>query len=164
MMSSTYSRNNITLTKTLDFLQQQLPEITFVSDCTFRWDPANSRLHYIETNELEEGLMMLLHEAGHALANHTYFKNDLDLLIKEVEAWSKARSVAKTLGVTIDEDTVENCLDSYRHWLDKRSTCPDCTATGYQDKDNCYQCFNCTSRWWVGTNQSTRVCRITAKA
>jgi len=162
-MSTTQKTAQNLLENALSHLRSQLPDVTFVADNSFRWDPANQRLHYLDSNNPEQTIMMLLHEAGHALAGHACFKNDLDLLIKEVEAWSKAKVTAKQIDMEIDETTVENCLDSYRHWLDKRSTCPNCSASGYQDEDNCYRCFNCTSRWWVGADQTTRVCRITAK-
>jgi len=163
-MSNVASQPSQTLSTLLPQLRAKLPTVRFKPDDNFRWNPADKQLHYIADDTHYGSLVMLLHETGHALADHRFFSNDIDLLRKEVEAWSQARELATELGFAIDEDIVENCLDSYRHWLDKRSTCPNCSASGYQDVDQTYRCFNCASRWRVSTDQTTRVCRVTAKS
>jgi len=161
-MDNPQPQPNLSLTTLLPQLEAKLPDVEFIPDDNFRWNPAEQRLHYIADDTHYGSLVMLLHETGHALAKHQFFSNDIDLLRKEVEAWTHARQLAHELEIEIDETIVENCLDSYRHWLDKRSTCPDCSATGYQDNDCAYRCFNCASRWRVSTDQTTRVCRVTA--
>jgi hypothetical protein len=75
----------------------------------------------------------------------------------EVAAWEYAKELAKRYGVSIDEDHVQDCLDSYRDWLYKRSICPACgTKSIQQDQELQYQCFNCRSMWGVA---ASRFCR-----
>jgi len=83
----------------------------------------------------------------------------------EVDAWERARRLASDLGTEIDEDHIQNCLDTYRDWLDKRSICPTCTTKCLQQGDFIhYRCFNCRSVWKVTANRFGRAYRSTKLA
>lgn len=141
---------------------RDLPGVEFEPSNDFHWQPETKTIWFVEGMvEVPHGQLLLAHELGHAKLNHCEFRNDLDLLQKEVQAWGEARKIAKECKIPFDEELAENCLNSYRHWLDKRSTCPECSQTGYQTKTT-YHCINCNHRWRVSASQTTRVCRLAA--
>jgi hypothetical protein len=107
-------------------------------------------------DEGSTGFWSILHELGHALLDHQSYENDVNLLQKEAEAWEKAVIVAKSYGMTIDQEHIQNCLDTYRDWLHKRSTCPTCSSHGLQQNKALYRCLNCQGAWKVS---SARFCR-----
>lgn len=148
----------------INFIESQAFGIELRAGEMFRWNPQHQFVEYIpdESQQIEPALL-LLHEIGHGLLQHQTYHSDIDLLRKEVQAWSKARTLAKEVGIDFNEEVAETCLDTYRYWTEKRSTCPDCDFTGYQDKDNFYHCLNCRGQWKVNAAQNTRVCRITVK-
>lgn len=107
----------------------------------------------------------LLHETGHALLGHTSYVADIELLKLEVAAWDRAKQLAKELGTSIDENHIQDCLDTYRDWLDKRSICPNCGTKSIQtDKGSKYRCFNCHTTWRVSNNRFGRAYRQTEDA
>ena len=55
------------------------------------------------------------------------------------------------------EDFIEEHLDTYRDWLHARSSCPDCTATGYQTDASTYACPACSHTWRVN---EARICQL----
>ena len=61
----------------------------------------------------------------------------------EVEAWDKARELAKKYDACIDEDIVQQELDTYRDWLHQKSRCPECGLTRFQTPDSRYHCPRC---------------------
>ena len=75
----------------------------------------------------------------------------------ERAAWDKAVLIALDFGQTIDTNTVESTLDSYRDWLHARSTCPNCQATGLQIKKQTYSCPACRHTWRVN---EARICAL----
>ena len=86
------------------------------------------------------------------------------LLKLEVEAWEKAKEVALKLDIKIDPNHIEDCLDTYRDWLYKRSVCPKCSNKSLQQSDfNHYECFNCHMRWRVTTSRFCRTYRMKDK-
>lgn len=104
----------------------------------------------------------LLHETGHALLDHTSYKADFELLRLEVEAWERAKLLAADLDVAIDEDHIQDCLDTYRDWLFKRSICPQCNTKCLQQGDFVhYRCFNCHTVWRVSSSRFCRAYRST---
>lgn len=129
-------------------LQQYYPDITFVEGTVFHWSPQNKQVHYISSNE-PQGIWSLLHESGHALLGHTSYTSDMQLLKKEVAAWQKAKEIGSQFAVEISEDHVQDCLDSYREWMHKRSTCPTCQLKGFQESSETYKCLNCKTTWHV---------------
>lgn len=137
-------------------LKQLLPGITLSSGEQLRWSPKTSTITYREDDTSDENLWGLLHEAGHAKLGHTTFKSDMQLLLLEVAAWEKAQELAKQLGVTMDSEHVQDCLDTYRDWLHQRSTCPRCGIVSFQESPRGYRCYNCHKTWSVS---ASRLCR-----
>ena len=87
--------------------------------------------------------LLLLHEVGHALSHHQDFKTEVGRLKMEVEAWEKARELAAKYDVFIDEELIEQELDSYRDWLHQKSRCPSCGLTRFQTPDGVFHCPRC---------------------
>lgn len=123
---------------------------------TFYWSPAEKTVYYNPENNTEEGVWALLHESGHAILNHMVYSIDIELVKMEVQAWEKAKSIGKDLAVVIDENHIQDCLDSYRSWLHKRSLCPDCHLSGIQISKTIYTCIFCNTKWSV---TAERFCR-----
>jgi len=142
-------------------IQKLYPGLKFKKTSDFMWSPQDKTIHYDpEKAKTDLGKYTLLHEVGHALLEHSTYDHDIDLLKYEVAAWKEARSVAKKLEIEIDQDYVEDCLDSYRDWLKKRSTCPDCSFVNFQTSHLVYDCFNCGCSWKVPSSQICRIQRI----
>jgi hypothetical protein len=139
-------------------LQQQCPDINFQAGATFLWSPSNKHVIYKESVDEEDTVASwsLLHETGHALLDHSNYSTDFELLLMEVSAWSKAKELAARFNITIDEDHIQDCLDTYRDWLYQRSTCPGCTNCSLQIDNRTYSCFNCATVWHVS---KSRMCR-----
>ena len=93
--------------------------------------------------------ILTLHELGHALSGHKYYKTHIERLRIESEAWQRAKIEIKNhknwqkLGIKYDEDFAETELDSYRDWLHQKSKCKKCGLTRYQTTDGIYHCPNC---------------------
>ena len=87
--------------------------------------------------------LLLLHEVAHAVLRHKTFRLDAERLKMETAAWDKATELAKIYGIEIDEDFVQNQLDTYRDWLHKKSRCPKCGLTRFQTPDGQYSCPRC---------------------
>lgn len=87
--------------------------------------------------------LLFLHEVSHALCKHKSFRMDVDRLKMENEAWDKARELAKKYGLTMDEEMIQEELDTYRDWLHQKSRCPRCNLTRYQTPDGIYHCPRC---------------------
>jgi len=135
-------------------LKQDFPAVSFVPGEISHWSPTKQQVTYSDASQNCE--WTLLHELGHALCGHSDYKSDVDLLQKETEAWSKAVSISKGYGIFIAQEHIEGCLDTYRDWLHKRSTCPGCSAHGLQHSKALYYCPNCQTHWQVS---SARFCR-----
>ncbi len=63
----------------------------------------------------------------------------------EVDAWEKGRELASKYGVEFNEEVMQEELDSYRDWLHKKSRCPKCGLTRFQDTNGIYHCPRCES-------------------
>ena len=87
--------------------------------------------------------LLLLHEVAHAVLRHKTFRLDAERLKMEAAAWDKATELAKIYGIEMDEDFVQNQLDTYRDWLHKKSRCPKCGLTRFQTPDGQYSCPRC---------------------
>lgn len=107
--------------------------------------------------------MAILHEIAHSLLAHKNYLLDIELLNMEVAAWARARKLAKDFSVSIDEVHINDCLDSYRLWLYKRSRCPNCQNTGFQQDGNTYRCFICFASWRVAASHTLRPRRMQCK-
>ena len=143
-------------------LQAALPNLRFSPGTTFYWSPETNEVFYQPNDHTPKHVWSLLHETGHALLEHTAYKADVELLRLEVAAWERAKELAKSLEIKIDEDHIQDCLDTYRDWLYRRSICPTCTTKCLQQADMAhYRCFNCHTTWGVTPSRFCRAYRST---
>lgn len=146
----------------LDRLTIDFPNIKFVSSERFQWSPEDKTIYFVE--DVKNGDWSLLHEGGHMLCGHESYQNDLGLLKMEVEAWKKAIEIAKKYEVSIDQQHIDKCLDTYRDWIYKRSSCPRCAQAGIEKTTGNYQCINCQYLWKVSSERFCRTYRKTVTA
>lgn len=144
-------------------LETVYPHLNFVASSSFYWCPETSEVFYDDTkHDQPSSIWSLLHETSHGLLEHTTYKADLELLQLEVAAWDHALKLAQNLKIPVDGEYVQDCLDTYRDWLYRRSLCPGCGAQCLQnDKSNFYRCFNCHMHWHVSPS---RFCRSYRRA
>lgn len=119
--------------------------LTFSRGDDFSWDETSRTISY--NPAFLNAPELLLHEFGHAALGHKNFARDIDLLTIERDAWAYARAHADEYDISIDEDVVEDALDTYRDWLHNRSLCPVCASTGIQLSDRSYECIACRHTW-----------------
>lgn len=144
----------------IDQLTSIAPNIDFISGNRFCWSPGEKKITYDPDSLTGDGRWALLHETGHALLGHLNYHSDYELLRMEVAAWEKAKELAGKLGLEIDSGHIEQCLDSYRDWLYRRSICPSCgTKTIQKDNSSSYSCFNCHTCWQVSPSRFCRAYR-----
>jgi hypothetical protein len=135
----------------------KFPDLHFTEAKQFYWSPESSEIFYNAAAHGQQATWSLLHETGHALLGHNSYKADFELVRLEIAAWEQAQMLAEDFGLTIQEDHVQDCLDTYRDWLYKRSICPNCTTKSLQQGDFVhYRCFNCHATWRV---TASRFCR-----
>lgn len=146
------------ITSLLTKLRADYPAISFSKSDTFRWSPSEQTVYYADDSQAEA---RLLHEVSHYLLNHSVYVKDIDLIKMERDAWEKARSLAPHYAVTLDEETIQAHLDTYREWLHARSTCPACGATGVQTKQGAYHCVACGADWRVNEARTCGLKRYT---
>ena len=145
-------------------LQKDYPKIAFAAAATFYWSPKDQVVYY-NPNKLDAPAQWaLLHELCHGLLQHTNYQTDFELLQLEVAAWAHAKTVARPYKLTISEDHIQDCLDTYRDWLHARSTCPGCTEHGLQRNDKAYVCINCDNEWHVSASRFCRPYRRLAQS
>jgi hypothetical protein len=138
-------------------LRMDYPNITFVAGSAFFWSPKDTSVTYNDkTQQPEVACWSLLHEVSHGILRHTSYQSDFELMELEVSAWHKATALAKKYNITIDPEHIQDCLDTYRDWLHRRSSCPTCTTVSLQKDPKTYICFNCDTTWGVS---SSRFCR-----
>ncbi len=145
----------------VETLTEAHPHLKFVAAVSFYWCPETSEVFYDTTRSEEvSSSWSLLHETSHALLGHTSYKADVELLHLEVAAWNHAIAIGYDYGITIDDDYVQDCLDTYRDWLYRRSLCPGCGSQCLQDDESShYRCFNCHTRWHVSPSRFCRAYR-----
>ncbi len=136
-------------------LKTDFPDIIFFEAEQFSWSPARKTVSYAP--HLAHPSELLLHELSHGLLDHQEYRRDIELLAMETAAWEKARILAKAYSVKLPENVIQNHLDTYRDWMHARSTCPECTATGYQSSESHYSCAACTHEWRVN---EARLCGL----
>jgi hypothetical protein len=143
-------------------LKIKYPALNFLAGQHFYWSPETNQIFYKPGATDQKSSWSLLHETGHALLEHKSYTSDFNLLKLELEAWEKARDVAKEFNLKIDDDHIQDCLDTYRDWLYKRSICPTCSTKSLQQNDNIhYKCFNCHTVWKVSASRFCRAYRST---
>ena len=137
------------------------PDFSFVESTHFSWHAEHKCVSFKKSAaSTERGAWALLHELGHALLAHTDYRHDIELLQMEAAAWEKARELAQNYSLTISDDYVQDCLDTYRDWLHLRATCPTCFARSLQASPRRYCCFNCGAEWRVSRSRLCRPYRL----
>jgi hypothetical protein len=133
------------------------PDLQFIESAHFSWHAGKKHVFFKSAGgQTKQNMWALLHELGHALLSHTDYRHDIELLQMEVAAWERARKLATHYGLSIQEDYIQDCLDTYRDWLHLRATCPTCYARSLQASSSLYKCFNCQTEWSV---TRSRLCR-----
>jgi hypothetical protein len=143
----------------VNILREDYPAFTYVTSEQASWSAKSQQISY-SPQFSDSSLWALLHELGHALCGHHSYKSDLGLLRMETEAWHKAVELSNRYNITIDNEHIQDCLDSYRDWLHKRSTCPTCGSHGLQPAQGLYNCLNCQNTWQVTTSRFCRPYRF----
>lgn len=161
-MAAMNLQNNIVMSKSLlKHCQKLLPEIIFIESNNYYWSPRNKSIHF--DNDLltqQKGQWALLHEVAHAQLKHDSYLNDAGLIKLEVQAWQKAVITADELSISIDQEHIQSCLNTYRDWLYARSTCPTCSLNSIQVLSTTYVCLNCSTRWTVSHSRFCRPYRM----
>lgn len=136
-------------------LKTSHPNISFVASEQFSWSPSKKTVFY--DRQTPNAASLLLHELSHALLGHKEYRRDIELVAMETAAWEKAKLLADELSIRLKEDAVQDHLDTYRDWLHGRSTCPECSANGYQTAASSYACPACSHTWKVN---EARTCAL----
>lgn len=152
-----------TIENFIDCLRQDYPQFNFKSGKQDHWSPKNKTIHY-DSRQAAAGVKSgVLHELAHALLDHSTYHSDFELLKLESNAWELASKLGKKYGVKIDDEHIQNCLDTYRDWLHRRSACPTCGTHVLQKDASHYRCFNCHAHWQVSSGRFVRAYRKSAK-
>lgn len=136
-------------------LRLDYPQFNFKESDNFLWSPDDNTVYY--SNKSSDCEYFAIHELSHALLDHREYKRDIVLLTMERDAWEKAKEIAKKYNIEIDDDFIQSNLDTYRDWMHKRSTCPDCSAVGLQSDKIHYKCVVCGHNWRVN---EARTCAL----
>lgn len=135
-------------------LKHDYPQWHFSPGKDFYWSPTKQTVYYMADGHPA----FLLHELAHAILHHSDYRRDVDLLGYERDAWEYAKNtLSPRYHSPIQDDLIEEALDTYREWLHLRSQCPNCQATGIQIKSMVYKCVACVSSWRVN---EARTCRL----
>ncbi len=150
-MAATNSSSKTTLDNIISDLKDAYPSISFTEGGTFAWNPKDHTVYFTMSSLGKQARWTLLHEFAHGMLDHQDYTSDLELLTLETAAWEAAKILQVRYDKTnpIDEDHIQDCLDTYRDWLYARSRCTHCEQTGLQMSADHYYCINCTQRWQV---------------
>lgn len=155
-MAAPFSLDNL-----LVQIRSDYPGLLFVESASFSWHAGKKRIAFKRAgSNSAQNAWTLLHELGHALLEHATYRYDIELVQLEALAWEKARALAQKYALEIDEDYIQDCLDTYRDWLHLRATCPSCSARSLQSSPRDYHCFNCGSEWQVSRSRLCRPYRL----
>lgn len=146
------------LSSVLKLVKQDFPDVYFASGEIFSWS-AEERTIYFQPFA-EDGIWLLFHELGHMKHEHNTYNSDARLVRMEVEAWESAKELARTYDFPIDDEFIEDCMDSYRSWQYLRSKCPTCSQAGMERSSGNYFCINCRNEWRVTDNRFCRAYRM----
>jgi len=150
-----------TLDELLTRIGSDYPELTFIESAHFSWHAGRKHVSFKKAGpSAQHNMWALLHELGHALLGHAGYVHDIELVQLEVAAWEKARKLAEHYSLAIDEDYLQDCLDTYRDWLHLRATCPTCLGRSLQASERRYRCFNCQTEWQVSRSRLCRPYRL----
>jgi hypothetical protein len=136
------------------------PQHRFLPASFFSYDAADEVINYLpEALTTNSGKLALLHEISHCELGHFHYISDLQLYAMEIDAWQLTYKLAKQFNITISQSYIDECLDSYNHWIEKRGTCPRCNNFCAQSSETEFECFNCSTRWRVNTSPQVRTTR-----
>lgn len=159
-MAATISHKT-TKTNYFTELKSMYPAIHFTPGEIFSYSHGNSTVTYpIDSVQDTRFFYSLLHELGHAEALHNNFKSDLELIKLERDAWEKSKDIGQKIGIVVDHDHIEKCMDTYRDWIYARSLCPNCHQCGIQSARTAYSCPFCHNTWVVS---QSRLCKVTRR-
>lgn len=144
-------------------IAKDYPQFSFKPGPQEHWSPRTKTITYSDSEPTEELRYGLLHELAHALLDHSTYHSDFELLKMEAQAWELATKIGQKYGVKLDEDHIQDCLDTYRDWLHRRSQCPACGMHVLQKDSQSYQCFNCDTAWKVSSRRFARSYRLKQK-
>jgi hypothetical protein len=123
------------------------PQFVYQSDEHHFWSATARTIHFTPAKTMHD-VALLLHELAHALLDHRDYHQDIELIAMEESAWQKARSLAATYDLVLDEAHTEDHLETYRLWLHGRSRCPSCQGAGVQSRaTSAYYCALCDTQW-----------------
>lgn len=162
MVATTLSDNDIK--HFIERIKTDYPKFKFKPGSQEYWSPETSTITFNPEHSYLELYYGVLHELAHAILGHSSYRIDFELLKMESDAWELAAKIAKGYGIRIDEDHIQNCLDTYRDWLHRRSTCPSCATHVLQKDSNHYECYNCKAVWSVSSDRFVRSYRKTKTA
>lgn len=151
--------SNKTSDRFIERLAADYPQFKFRPGPQEHWSPRTKTITYETDRPLAQLRYGLLHELAHALLDHSTYHGDFDLLQLESHAWQLAAKIGRKYGVRISDDHIQNCLDTYRDWLHRRSACPTCGTHAMQKDPNTYECFNCGTDWKVSSRRFARAYR-----
>ena len=155
-MAVTNSSDNAKIKALLAWVSLDYPQFSFRSGLQDHWSAGSKTITSDSKQSYKKLAYSLLHELAHGLLEHNNYQSDLELLKMEAKAWDKAVQIGKKYGVKISDEHIQSSLDTYRDWLHKRSSCPDCSVRSLQKNATTYQCFNCGCHWSVTTQRFTR--------
>lgn len=138
-------------------VRRDFPNYTITTGDDFSWAPVAKT---ITVDTKQNSPAQLLHEVAHAELGHQTFSRDIQLIEMEREAWeycTKVLAPRYDVSLAMDDDVVQESLDSYRSWLTSRSSCPHCGAIGLQKAKDTYSCMHCHVQWQVN---EARTCRL----
>ncbi len=140
----------------IEKLAKDYPQFRFRPGAQEHWSPKDSAITYSKSGTPRELYYGLLHELAHALLDHSSYRSDFELLKLESQAWDLAAQIGKKYEISIDDGHIQNCLDTYRDFLHRRSKCPTCDMHVMQKDPTTYKCFNCGASWHVSSRRFSR--------
>jgi len=143
-------------------LSNDYPQFSFCESAKEHWSPRAKTIYFNPSDTPEKIRFGILHELAHALLGHSSYGSDFELVKLESEAWVLAEKIGRKYKVTIGNDYIQNCLDTYRDWLHRRSTCPSCGTHVLQKDSESYECYNCQASWHVSSGRFVRPYRLKA--
>jgi hypothetical protein len=155
------SLSNSRLKTFIKCLGQDYPDYKFTPGPQENWSPKSKTITYNPDQAPDRLRYGILHELAHAILDHTNYQSDFELLKLESEAWELAAKLGEKYRVKIGDEHIQNCLDTYRDWLDRRSTCPACDTHVLQAGSENYYCYNCQTTWHVSSGRFVRPYRRT---
>lgn len=141
-------------------IARDYPQFKFVPGPQEHWSSKTKTITYSQSEPLAQLQYGLLHELAHALLGHNSYSSDFELLKLESAAWEMAVKIGKKYKVKLNPDHIQDCLDTYRDWLHRRSQCPGCGMHVLQNSPNSYKCFNCGTNWQVSSRRFARPYRL----